>query len=87
MTVAVAPGPRWLGAAGQVALAGALALVLLPVGWTSVVDGEVSTAWEIALMADSATIRRWSVGSTLLSQIPFLPPGAKPVNPFRFFTS
>lgn len=50
MTVAAAPGPRWLGDAGQVALAGALALVLLPVGWTSVVDGDVSTAWEITLL-------------------------------------
>lgn len=70
MTVAAAPGPRWLGGAGQVALAGALALVLLPVGWTSVVDGEVSTAWEIALLvalvalhAAVATARRWPLPS------------------------
>ncbi|MEU4453094.1 histidine kinase [Nocardioides sp. NPDC023903] len=70
MTVAAAPGPRWLGDAGQVALAGALALVLLPVGWTSVVDGEVSTAWEIALLvalvslhAAVATARRWPLPS------------------------
>ena len=70
MTVAAAPGPRWLGDAGQVALAGALALVLLPVGWTSVVDGEVSTGWEIALLvalvalhAAVATARRWPLPS------------------------
>ncbi|WP_406024204.1 sensor histidine kinase [Nocardioides sp. NBC_00850] len=70
MTVAAAPGPRWLGDAGQVALAAALALVLLPVGWTSVVDGEVSTAWEIALLvalvalhAAVATARRWPLPS------------------------
>ncbi|MER7608379.1 histidine kinase [Nocardioides sp. NPDC127503] len=70
MTVAAAPGPRWLGDAGQVALAVALALVLLPVGWTSVVDGEVSTAWEIALLVALvalhgavATARRWPLPS------------------------
>lgn len=70
MTVAAAPGPRWLGDAGQIALAGALALVLLPVGWTSVVDGEVSTAWEIALLVALvalhgavATARRWPLPS------------------------
>ncbi|MFE4000955.1 sensor histidine kinase [Nocardioides sp. YIM B13467] len=70
MTVAAAPGPRWLGDAGQVALAAALALVLLPVGWASVVDGEVSTAWEIALLvalvalhAAVATARRWPLPS------------------------
>ncbi|MDQ4114782.1 MAG: sensor histidine kinase [Actinomycetota bacterium] len=70
MTVAAAPGPRWLGDAGQVALAAALALVLLPVGWTSVVEGEVSTAWEIALLvalvalhAAVATARRWPLPS------------------------
>jgi signal transduction histidine kinase len=70
MTVAAAPGPRWLGDAGQVVLAGALALVLLPVGWTSVVDGEVSTAWEIALLVALvalhtavATARRWPLPS------------------------
>ena len=70
MTVAAAPGPRWLGDAGQVALAGVLALVLLPVGWTSVVDGEVSTAWEIALLialvalhTAVATARRWPLPS------------------------
>ncbi|GGR64392.1 signal transduction histidine kinase [Nocardioides luteus] len=51
MTVAAAPGPRWLGDAGQLALAGVLALVLLPVGWTSVTEGEVATAWEVALVA------------------------------------
>ncbi len=70
MTVSAAPGPRWLGDAGQLALAGALALVLLPVGWTSVVDGEVSTAWEIALLVALvalhtavATARRWPLPS------------------------
>ncbi|MER7556809.1 histidine kinase [Nocardioides sp. NPDC126508] len=70
MTVAAAPGPRWLGDAGQVALAGALALVLLPVGWTSVVEGEVAKAWEIALVAalvvlhaTVATARRFPLAS------------------------
>ncbi len=70
MTVAAAPGPRWLGDAGQVALAGALALVLLPVGWTSVTEGEVATAWEIALVAalvvlhtTVATARRFPLAS------------------------
>lgn len=56
MTVAAAPGPRWLGDVGQVALAGVLALLLLPVGWTSVVDGEVGAGWEIALVAALVTL-------------------------------
>ncbi|MEI7055727.1 sensor histidine kinase [Nocardioides sp. CCNWLW239] len=70
MTSVPAPGPRWLGDLGQVALAGALALVLLPVGWTSVVEGEVATGWEISLVAALvvlhaavATARRWPLGS------------------------
>lgn len=70
MTVAAAPGPRWLGDVGQVALAGALALVLLPVGWTSVVEGEIAGAWEVALVvalvalhAAVATARRWPLVS------------------------
>ncbi|MGH3350127.1 MAG: sensor histidine kinase [Nocardioides sp.] len=50
MTVAAAPGPRWLGDVGQTALAGGLALVLLPVGWASVVEGEVAVGWEVALL-------------------------------------
>ncbi|MFI5626195.1 sensor histidine kinase [Nocardioides sp. NPDC051685] len=70
MTVAAAPGPRWLGDVGQAALAGVLALVLLPVGWTSVVDGEVAEAWQIALVAALAVLhaavasaRRWPLAS------------------------
>lgn len=70
MTVAAAPGPRWLGDVGQAALAGGMALVLLPVGWSSVVEGEVATAWEVALVvallvlhAAVATARRWPLAS------------------------
>lgn len=44
------PGPRWLGDVGQVALAGVLALVLLPVGWSAAVDGGLATAWTTALL-------------------------------------
>ena len=69
-TTAAAPGPRWLGDVLQPALAGILALVLLPVGWTSVVDGEVSAGWEVALVAALvalhvavATARQWPVAS------------------------
>ncbi|TQL70370.1 signal transduction histidine kinase [Nocardioides albertanoniae] len=50
MTVPPAPGPRWLGDAGQITLAAGLALVLLPVGWSSVADGEVALGWEVALL-------------------------------------
>lgn len=50
-TPTAGPGPRWLGAAGQVALAAGMAAVLLPVGWASVVDGDVSRGWTAALLA------------------------------------
>lgn len=56
MTVAAAPGPRWLGDVGQVALAGVLALTVLPVGWTSVTEGEVAAGWEIALLIALVTL-------------------------------
>ena len=76
MTVASAPGPRWLGAAGQIALAGALALVLLPVGWTSVTHGEIAVGWEIALViamvalhAVVATARRWPLASYAVGSV------------------
>ena len=64
------PGPRWLGDAGQVGLAAAMALVLLPVGWTAVLDGGVSRAWAVTLVAALvvvhacvATARRWPLPS------------------------
>ncbi len=64
------PGPRWLGDAAQLALAGLLALVVLPVGWTAVVEGEVATAWEAALLvalvavhAAVATARQWPLAA------------------------
>lgn len=44
------PGPRWLGGALQGGLAGALALLLLPVGITSVRDGGVGPAWTTVLV-------------------------------------
>jgi signal transduction histidine kinase len=56
MTSVPAPGPRWLGDLGQIALGGALALVLLPVGWTSVVEGEIARGWEIALVVALAVL-------------------------------
>lgn len=76
MTSVPAPGPRWLGDLGQVALAGALALVLLPVGWTSVVEGEIARGWEIALVAALvalhsvvATARRWPLASYVVGAL------------------
>jgi signal transduction histidine kinase len=69
-TTGTGPGPRWLGDAAQLALAGLLALVLLPVGWTAVVDGGVSGAWQVALVgalvvvhATVVVARRWPVPS------------------------
>ncbi|WP_322936367.1 sensor histidine kinase [Nocardioides bizhenqiangii] len=69
-TTATGPGPRWLGGAAQLAVAGVLALVVLPVGWTSVVEGEVARPWRWALLAALAalhlavaTARRWPVAS------------------------
>ena len=69
-TTATGPGPRWLGGAAQLALAALLALVVLPVGWTSVVDGEVTRLWRVVLLAALvavhlavATARRWPVTS------------------------
>ncbi|KAA1429215.1 sensor histidine kinase [Nocardioides antri] len=69
-TTVTGPGPRWLGDVGQLALAGLLALVVLPVGWTSVVEGEVARPWQVALLAALlalhaavATARRWPLPS------------------------
>jgi len=69
-TTATGPGPRWLGDAAQLALAGLLALVVLPVGWASVVDGEVARAWQtvllvalVAVHAAVATARQWPLAS------------------------
>ena len=44
------PGPRWLGDALQAGLAAALALLLLPVAISSVLDGEVGGGWTTALL-------------------------------------
>lgn len=49
-TPTAGPGPRWLAAAGQVALAAGMAALLLPVGWASVFDGDVSGGWVVALL-------------------------------------
>ena len=69
-TTATGPGPRWLGGVAQLAVAGLLALVVLPVGWTSVVEGEVGLPWRVALLAvlvalhvAVATAGRWPVAS------------------------
>lgn len=69
-TTAAGPGPRWLGDAGQLGLAGFLALVVLPVGWASVVDGEVARPWRVALLVALvalhvavATARQWPLAS------------------------
>lgn len=69
-TTTTGPGPRWLGDAAQLAVAGALALVVLPVGWTSVLDGDLSRGWEVGLLvglvaahAAVATARRWPLPS------------------------
>src|SRR5687767_13744613 len=69
-TTATGPGPRWLGGAAQLALAALLALVVLPVGWTAVVEGEVGRPWRMALLAALvslhiavATARWWPVAS------------------------
>ena len=66
---AAGPGPSWLGDAGQILLAVAMAS-LLPVAWASVVQGEVAAGWEVALVAALvtlhaavATARRWPVPS------------------------
>ncbi len=62
----MSPGPRWLGDAGQAGLAVALGLVLLPVGLTSVRDGDAGRAWTtvlvvalVALHALVAVAHRW----------------------------
>lgn len=44
------PGPRWLGDLGQAALATLLAVVLLPVGVSSVRDGDLGTGWTVTLL-------------------------------------
>lgn len=44
------PGPRWLGDALQVGLAVALTLLLLPVGFTSVREGDTGDAWPVVLL-------------------------------------
>jgi signal transduction histidine kinase len=44
------PGPRWFGDAVQAGLAVALGLLLLPVGLTSVRDGDAGRAWTTALL-------------------------------------
>lgn len=62
-TPAADPGPRWLGAAGQVALAAGMAAVLLPVGWASVVDGDVSRAWVVALLLALAVVHTAVAGA------------------------
>ena len=79
MTVPVTePGPRWLGDAGQAALAAVLA-VLLPVGWTSVVDGGVATGWTAVLVVALAalhlavaTARRWPEASYAVGALAML---------------
>jgi len=70
MTNPAGPGPRWLGGAAQVALAGLMALVLLPVGWSAVRHGQVPTGWVWGLLVALvvvhtavATARRWPVAS------------------------
>lgn len=79
MTTPAGPGPRWLGEAAQVALAGVMALVLLPVGWTAVRDGEVPTGWVAALVAALvvlhavvATAHRWPVPSYAIGALAML---------------
>lgn len=69
-TTTTGPGPRWLGDAAQLAVAGALALVVLPVSWSSVTGGLVPTAWEAALLVALvvahtavATARSWPLAS------------------------
>lgn len=70
MTTAAAPGPRWLADAGQALVALATALVLLPVGWSAVMDGEIPSGWQAALLAALVvvhgavgTARRWPMPS------------------------
>lgn len=80
MTVPVAgPGPRWLGDAGQVLLAAVMAVALLSVGWTSVVDGDVPPAWTAGLVAallvlhiSVATARRWPEASYVVGAVTML---------------
>ena len=79
MTNSAGPGPRWLGEAAQVALAGVMALVLLPVGWTAVLDGDVATGWVWGLLvalvvvhAAVATAHRWSVPSYAVGALAML---------------
>ncbi|WP_107705369.1 sensor histidine kinase [Nocardioides allogilvus] len=45
------PGPHWLGDALQVGLAVLLAFLLLPVGLTSVREGDTGSAWTVVLLA------------------------------------
>ncbi len=79
MTNSAGPGPRWLAEAAQVALAGVMALVLLPVGWTAALDGEVPTGWVWGLLVALvvvhvavATAHRWSVPSYAVGALAML---------------
>jgi signal transduction histidine kinase len=62
------PGPRWLPVAVQTGLAGLLGLVVLPVGWTAVWDGDSGPVWTSALLVALVVLhvsvlgaRRWPV--------------------------
>ena len=76
MTLAApTPGPRWLGDAGQVAAAGVMALVLLPVGWTAVTDGGIARTWQWALLA-ALVVLHGSVGTARRCPLPSYAVGA-----------
>ncbi|UFU06169.1 sensor histidine kinase [Ruania halotolerans] len=62
------PGPRWLADAGQVALAALLALVVLPISWSSVREAGVGSGWTSALLTALVMLhasvfgaRRWPI--------------------------
>ncbi len=73
------PGPRWLADAGHAALAALLALILLPISWPSVAEGEVAPGWTGTLLAALLALhlsvfaaRRWPVPAYALAVVAML---------------
>lgn len=73
------PGPRWLADVGQVALAALLALILLPIAWSSVREGDVGRTWTGVLLTDLVALhltvfgaRRWPIPAYAVAAVTML---------------